>query len=207
MDWLESLWSDFRYALRTLRRMPAFTIVATLTLALGIGATSAMFTLVNGILLRPLPYPASDRLVRLIQSFPEAGLATWGLSQQNVALYRDRGTDFEAFSAYRNGGVTLTGPSGTERLTISRVTADFFRVMGVSPAIGRAFTRDEDRPGSNDVAVLSHALWETGFGSDPSVVGGTIDLDGQPTRVIGVMPAGFGFPTPQVKIWLPIGLD
>ena len=107
MEWIESVWSDFRFALRTLRRIPAFTTVATLTLALGIGATSAMFTLVNGILLRPLPYPNADRLVRLIQSYPEKGLDTWGISQQNIALYRDRSTDFEAFSAYRGGSITF----------------------------------------------------------------------------------------------------
>ena len=112
MEWLESLWSDFRYALRTLRRMPAFTTVATLTLALGIGATSAMFTLVNGILLRPLPYPNADRLVRLIQSYPEKGLDTWGINQQGIALYRDRGTDFEAFTAFRGGSITMRSDRG-----------------------------------------------------------------------------------------------
>src|SRR5215211_6514840 len=151
MEWMESVWSDFRYALRTLRRVPAFTAVATLTLALGIGATSAMFTLVNSIILRPLPYPNADRIVRVIQSYPEKGLNTWGVSQQNIALYRDGATDFEAFSAYRNGGATLTGSTGAERLSIARVTADFFRVMGVGPSLGRAFTREEDAPGRNDV--------------------------------------------------------
>ena len=112
MEWLESVWSDFRYALRTLRRTPAFTVVATLTLALGIGATSAIFTLVNGILLRPLPYPDSDRLVRLIGSYPEKGLPTWGVSQQQIALYRDRATDFEAFTAFRSGSVTIRTDRG-----------------------------------------------------------------------------------------------
>src|ERR1043166_5386137 len=131
MEWLESLWSDFLYALRTFRRMPAFTAVATVTLALGIGATTAMFTLVNGILLRPLPYPDSDRLVRVIQSYPEIGLATWGLSQQNVAQYRDRSPDFVAFAAYQSGSVTIQGSNGPQRLPVARVTADFFRVIGV----------------------------------------------------------------------------
>jgi predicted permease len=207
MEWFESVGADLRYALRTLLRAPAFTSVVVLTLALGIGATTAIFTLVDGILLRPLPYPNPDRLVRLIQSYPERGLEGWGVSQQNIALYRDRSTDFEAFSAYRSGGATLADASGATRLTVARVTADFFRVMGVSPAIGRAFTRDEDTPGTNDVAVISHALWESRFGSDPSVVGRTIDLDSKPVRVVGVMPRDFGFPSPEVKAWLAMGLD
>lgn len=207
MEWLESLWTDFRYALRTLRRMPAFTTVATLTLALGIGATSAIFTLVNGILLRPLPYPEPDRLVRVIQSYPEIGLDTWGVSQQNIALYRDRATDFEAFAGYRSATLTMLGSTGAERLSGSRVTADFFRVMGVHPVVGREFTREEDSPGKNNVAILSYGLWQSRFGGDPKVVGATVNLDGSPIQVIGVMPADFSFPRPEVKIWLPIGLD
>ncbi len=207
MEWIESLWTDFRYALRTLRRTPVFTTVAILTLALGIGATSAIFTLVNGILLRPLPYPEPDRLVRVIQSYPEIGLDTWGVSQQNIALYRDRATDFEAFAGYRSATLTMLGSTGAERLSGARVSADFFRVMGVHPLIGREFTRQEDSPGKNDVAILSYGLWQTRFGGDPRVIGTTVNLDGSPIQVIGVMPAAFAFPRPEVKIWLPIGLD
>jgi putative ABC transport system permease protein len=207
MEWFASVGADLRYALRSLRRTPAFTAVVILTLALGIGATSAIYTLVNGILLRPLPYPQPDRLVRLIQSYPERGLDGWGVSQQNIALYRDRASDFEAFSAYRFLGVTRTDASGAERLTVASVTADFFRVMGVSPAIGRAFTREEDTPGANNVAVISHALWETRFASNENVIGRTIDLDGKPVRVLGVMPRGFAFPSPETKAWLAMGLD
>lgn len=207
MEWLESLWADVRYAFRTLRRMPAFTAVAVLTLALGIGATTAMFTLVNGILLRPLPYPNADRLVRLVQSYPEKGLDTWGVSQQNIAFYRDRGSDFEAFAGYRGGTVTLTGSTGAERLTVTRVTADFFKVMGIHPAIGREFTRDEDTPGKNNFAVMSYGLWQTRFGGDPKVVGSTLNLDGTPVVVLGVMPPDFSFPRPEVKLWMAMGLD
>lgn len=207
MEWLESVWFDFRYALRTLRRMPMFTIVATLTLALGIGATSAMFTLVNGILLRPLPYPDADRLVRVLQAYPEKGLDSWGVSQENIVMYRDRATDFEAFSAYRSSSMTLTGSGGPMRLSGARVTADFFRVMGVNPMLGRPFTREEDAPGKNDVAVLSYGFWQTRFAGDRKIIGTTIDIDGRPTQVLGVMPPEFGFPRPETKMWLPIGLD
>jgi predicted permease len=187
--------------------MPVFTAVATITLALGIGATTAMFTLVNGILLRPLPYPGADRLVRVIQAYPEKGLDTWGLSQQNLVMYRDRATDFEAFAGYRGGAVTMRGDNGPERLTAARVTADFFKALGIHPAIGREFTRDEDAPGRNNVAVLANGFWLTRFGGKSSVIGTIVELDGQPTRIVGVMPAGVGFPNPGLQVWLPMGLD
>ena len=207
MEWLESLWSDFQYALRTFRRMPTFTAIATITLALGIGATTAMFTLVNSILLRPLPYPESERIVRVIQSYPEKGLDTWGLSQQNIALYHDRSTDFEAFAAYSGGSVTIRGDNGPQRLAISRVTSEFFRAIGVGPAIGRQFTAEEDSPGKNTVVILSHGTWQTRFGANPSILGTTMEIDGQIVRVVGVMPPGFAFPRPDVGAWLPMGLD
>ena len=207
VEWAESVWADVRYAARTLRRMPAFTVVATLTLALGIGATSAMFTLVDGILLRSLPYPHADRIVRVIQSYPEKGLDTWGLSQQNLAQYRDLATDFESFAGYRSAGVTLASSGRATRLNVALVTADFFRVMGVFPSIGRTFTREEDSPGKNDVAILSDGYWQTHFAGRASVIGTTVDLDGKPTRIIGVMPPSFAFPRTDVAAWLPMGLD
>jgi predicted permease len=206
-EWIESLWSDFQYALRTFRRMPVFTSVATITLALGIGATTAMFTLVNGILLRPLPYPNADRLVRVIQSYPEMGLDTWGLNQQNIALYRDRANDFEAFAAFRSGTVTIRTASGPQRLSIIRVTSEFFRVVGVSPAIGRPFTAEEDSPGKNTVVILSHGTWQSRFGGTRSILGTTMEIDGQPHTIVGVMPPGFAFPRPDVGAWLPMGLN
>lgn len=207
MEWLESLWSDIRYALRTFRRMPTFTAVAIVTLALGIGATTAMFTLVNSILLRPLPYPSSDRIVRIIQSYPEKGLDTWGLNQVNIAMYRDRSTDFSAFAAYRNGSVTLQTPSGPQRIQILRVTAPFFRAIGVGPAFGREFTEAEDTPGKNTVMILSDGMWRSRFGGDSSVLGKTIDVDGQPIHIVGVMPASFEFPRPGIAAYMPMGLD
>ena len=207
MEWIESVWSDFRYAFRTLRRMPAFTLVATLTLALGIGATTAMFTLVDEILLRPLPYPDADRIVRLIQSYPEIGLDTWGVSQENIVMYRDRATDFESFAGYRSAGMTLAGDGRAERLDAAWVTADFFRVLGVDPARGRPFTRAEDTKGNNNVAILSDAFWRSRFAGRADAIGSTIDLDGGPARVIGVMPPGFGFPHAETQVWLPMGLD
>ena len=207
MEWLESILSDFQYALRTFRRMPTFTAIATITLALGIGATTAMFTLVNGILLRPLPYPEPDRIVRIIQSYPEKGLDTWGLSQQNIAYYRDRSTDFTSFAAYRGGSATIRSESGPQRLSILRVTSEFFKTIGVNPAMGRPFTAEEDSPGKNTVVILSYGTWQTRFGANPAILGTTMDIDGQPHRVVGVMPQNFAFPRAEVGAWLPIGLD
>jgi putative ABC transport system permease protein len=207
MDWIESVASDLRFTMRTLLRTPVFTAVAAITLALGIGATTAMFTLVDGILLRPLPYPDAARLVRVIQSYPEKGLDTWGLSQENIAMYRDRATDFEAFAGYRGATTTMRTDRGPERISTALVTEPFFRAIGVEPALGRGFTAEEDAPGRNNVAVLSYGLWQTRFSGNPNVLGATIDLDGQPIRVVGVMPRGFEFPRPDVRVWLPMGLD
>ncbi|HEY2375465.1 MAG TPA: ABC transporter permease [Gemmatimonadaceae bacterium] len=207
MEWLDSVFSDLRYAFRTLRRRPAFTLVAMLTLAVGIGATTAMFTLVNGILLRPLPYPHADRIVQLIHAYPEIGLDHWGISQENIAMYRDRASDFEVFAAYRGGRVTLTGGDRAIRLTVALVTADFFRVLGVGPARGRAFTRDEDTQGRNNVIILSDGLWRSRFGGRTDVIGSTMDLDGRPTQIVGIMPPSFQFPGVETQAWLPMGLD
>jgi len=207
MEWLDSVLADLRYAIRTLRRRPAFTLVATLTLAVGIGATTAMFTLVNGILLRPLPYPRSDRIVQLYQAYPEKGLDHWGISQENIAMYRDRSSDFESFAAYRGGRLTLTGGDRAVRLNVALVTADFFHVLGVSPARGRPFTRDEDAQGRNDIIILSDGLWHSRFGGRTDLIGSTMELDGQPTRIVGIMPPSFQFPDVQTQAWLPMGLD
>jgi len=210
MEWLASVASDFRFAIRSLRRTPAFTLAAALTLALGIGATSAMFTLVDGILLRPLPYPDPTRLVRLMQSYPEKGLDSWSLSQENVATFRDRLYalhQMQAFAGYSRRGMTLTEGGRPERLSGIRATGDFFAALGVAPRYGRVFDRHDDTPSTNDVAVLGYGLWQARFGGDPNVVGHVIDLDGAPIRIIGVMPSGFSFPRTDAQIYLPLGLD
>src|SRR5689334_19268466 len=137
MDWLESVAADIRFALRTLRRARAFTVFASLTLALGVAATTAIFSLVNGILVRPLPYPHPEQLVRVYQSYPEKGLDRWVLSQQNVVLYKNGIRDFAHFAAYSPQGVTLTGDGAPERLLPLIVSGDFFAALGVPAAIGR----------------------------------------------------------------------
>ena len=199
MEWIESVWSDFRYAFRTLRRMPAFTLVATLTLALGIGATTAMFTLVDEILLRPLPYPDADRIVRLLQSYPEIGLDTWGVSQENLAMYRDRASDFESFAGYRPDGMTLAGDGRAERLDAAWVTADFFHVLGVDPARGRPFTRAEDTKGKK--SAVTHAASRRSARPSPASVipSGRYPANDSKSLARSRYIARFSCETPQVS--------
>lgn len=200
-------WQDLQYGVRTMRKNPVFTAVAVFTLALGIGANTVIFSLLNGILLRPLPFPESENLVRIMQSYPEKGLDTWRLSQANFAMYRDHNKAFSAVAAYATAGANLTGVENPERLQASRVTADFFKVLGVDPAQGRGFLPEEDAPGKNNVCVISHGLWQRRFGGDPRIVGKTLVLNDNATEVVGVMPADFKFPMPETELWLPLGLN
>src|SRR5215467_681969 len=153
---MDTLWQDVRYGARLLAKNRGFTAVAVSTLALGIGANTAIFSLVNGILLRPLAYREPDRLVRLIQASPNLGLDTWGVSQADFAAYRNQNRSFESLALMMNGGVNLTGDGEPERLTATNVTADFFKVFGVNPVLGRAFYEGEDAPGKNGVCVISY---------------------------------------------------
>jgi putative ABC transport system permease protein len=207
MDWLESLRSDVRFAFRGLRKRPTFTAVAVATLALGIGATSAVFSLIDGVLLRPLPFPRPDRLVWFRQSFPEKGLDDWTLSQENVAMYRDRVRDFESFAAFNRQGVTVDLGGRPHRVVCAVVTGDFFTVLGVDPSHGRRFTVDEDSPGKNNVAILSDGFWRSEFNGAADAIGKTIDVNGTPTRIVGVMPPGFVYPSSEVKLFIPLGLN
>ena len=204
---MNTLFQDLRYATRILQKQPAFTLVAIVTLALGIGANTAIFSLVNSILLRPLPYREPDRLVRLIQSSPKLGLPTWGVSQADFAAYRDQNRSFEAVALFNSGGTNLTGQGEPERLAATNVSADFFKVLGINPIFGRTFEHGEDAPGKNGVCVISYALWQRRFGADPNIVGRTLSLNHTPTQIVGVMPADFKFPRAEIDLWIPLALD
>ena len=201
---LANLVQDIRYAFRSLIKNPIFSLVAAFTIALGIGANVLVFTLVERILLSPLPYNEPDRLVRLIQAYPEMGLNTWGLSQATYTAYRDGQHSFDAFALYQNTGGILTGAETAQYVQICRVTADFFNVFGVTPTLGRTFVSDEDTAGKDNVVVLSHALWAGRFGSDANIVGKQMTLGDVPVQVIGVMPPTFRFPTPETELWAPL---
>lgn len=203
----EQLLQDTRYALRMLRRNPGFTAITVITLALGIGVNTAIFSLVDGILLRPLPYEQPDRLVRVVQSQRQLGLDTWNLSQASFTALRDNSHSFEAVGAYSTGGANLTGDGDPERLAIANVSADFFNVFGIPPILGRGFRSGEDAAGKNAICVLSFGLWQRRFAGDPNIVGRAVNLNSAEVEVVGVMPAGFSFPRPQTDLWMPLALN
>jgi predicted permease len=204
---IEQVWLDVRYAARMLRKNPGFTAIVVITLALGIGVNTAIFSLVDGILLRPLPYEQPDRLVRLVQSQRQLGLDAWNLSQATFTSLRDNTHSLEAVAAYSTSGANLTGDGDPERVSIGTVSADFFKVLGLPPALGRTFRAGEDTPGNNGVCVISFGFWQRRFAGDPNIIGRSLNLSSTAIEVVGVMPAGFSFPRPETEIWIPLALN
>ena len=197
--------SDIRVALRLLWKDQAFTVTAALTLALCIGANTALFSVVHNVLLRPLPVPASDSIVLMGNAYPGAGAAIGGSS--GVPDYYDRLRDVNVFEeqALYNGRNLSIDQNGTPaRVRGTMVTPSYFRLLRVAPALGRAFSEQEAEPGNEKKAVLSYALWQSQFGGDPQAIGKDIRLDGQPYSIIGVMPKGFYFLNPEVMLWMPL---
>jgi predicted permease len=194
---LEELLQDVRYTWRALRRAPGFAAAAVLSLGLGIGGNAAMFSVVNALLLRSLPYPEAERLVRLTGSYPKGAV---------VAL-RERSRTMEVAGVSDDQEVNLSAGGRTVRVAGSVASANLFAVLGRNAAEGRALSEGDDVPGRDRVVVLSHALWQSAFDADPSVVGRTIAVDGVPREVVGVMPPAFHFPSGSTQIWLPLRLD
>ena len=197
---------DLRYASRLLLKSPGFTTVAVMALALGIGANTALFSVVNAVLIRPLPYPSPDRLVTVWNRYPKMGLLQASLSGPDYADRRNLNRVFERLGVYTDANLNLTGGGNPERIQGVRASADVFRVLGVQPALGRILLPEEDRPGGEAVVILSHGLWQRRFGSDRSLVGRSVTLNGKSHTVVGVMPSGFGFPSPQTEMWVPLAL-
>jgi putative ABC transport system permease protein len=205
------LWNDIRYAVRALVKRPGFTSVAVATLALGIGANTAVFTVVNAVLLRPLPYDQADRLVRL-RGGSRITRRLGNLSPMDFLDLHERARRFDGIAAYNNyAGATLTGAGEPERVAGTRVTAAFFSVLHVVPALGRGFREEDDVPGAAAVVLLTHGFWQRRFAGDPAIVGRTIHLNSIPTAVIGVLPASFRHPFPddakQPDGFVPFRLD
>ena len=207
--------SAVRQAARRLRRAPAFTVAAVLTLALGIGATTAVFSVVDGVLLRPLPFEDAERLVDLSHTLVVSGPLQVDQSDATFLYYRRANHVFTGVAAYRTTGASLgalrdgsTAADVTaERVEGARVSADAFGVLRVAPLHGRGFTIDEERPDAAPVVVIGQRLWERRFGADPSIVGRRVDVDGVPRTVVGIMPASFRWPDAGTQVWLPIGID
>jgi putative ABC transport system permease protein len=194
---------DLVYALRSLKKKPIFTIVAIVTLALGIGANAAIFTVVNAVLLRPLPYPDPDRLMFLWTYNPRQGFDKDVGTYPNYQDWMRQSTSFENMTAYTGAGFTLTGAGDPAQIRGAVVTANFFDTLGVAPAFGRGFNSEQWTVGGADVALLGHGLWQSRFGSDPGVIGRTISLNGIARRVVGVMPQGFAHPE-DAQVWVPL---
>ena len=212
---VEMLWQDLRFGVRMLVGRPAFTALAVSILALGIGANTAMFSLVHGVLLKPLPFHEPHRLVQLWETNPLRNWTDATASPANLLDWRARNRVFDGIAFYpgmddktpmAGNSTMLAGDADPERLRGLQVSANFFRVLGVSPVLGRGFDDSDGEPGRHLVLVLSHALWRTRFNADPSIVGRDITINSRPYRVIGVMPSGFSFPSADVQAWSPFVL-
>ena len=196
---VENCWRDLRFAARMLRKSPGFTTVAVLTLALGIGATTAMFSVVDGVLLRPLPYPHQERLVEVGLDLPGINQFNWPLRPPDYFTFREQSRTFEDIGLYFTGfgaavnSVNVTGLGRPENVRALGVTDGVLPILGVTPLLGRSFTRADDEPGSSDTVMITYGYWRSKFGGDSSVIGKTIDLDDKPSTIIGVLPQSFRF--------------
>src|SRR5262245_61202460 len=202
--WEDEMFQDLRYGIRMLRKNPGFTLVAALTLSLGIGANTAIFSVVNAVLLRSLPYRDPDRLMTL--SYYRARALNDFATAAEFLEWRDQAKSFEQIAACRFDTADLTGSGEPERLNAGFASADLFATLGVAPAIGRSFTPEEDTPGGAQAVILSDELWRRRFGADPQLIGRSLTLEGRSRTVIGVMPHGFRF-LDEAELWLPLALD
>jgi putative ABC transport system permease protein len=192
---MDTLWQDVKYGVRALAKSPGFALVAILTLALGIGANTAIFSVVHAALLRPLPYPEPDRLVMVWANVERrGGPAQEWTNPDDLHDWRTQNTVFEDMAALAGGASTLTGDGEPAQLSATSVTFPILRTLRVTPALGRDFTAEDDTPNGPRVTILTHGLWQRRFGSDPDIVGRAITLDGQPFTVVGVLPRNFRAP-------------
>jgi len=198
---------DVRFALRMLRKTPAFTIAAVLTLAVGIGGNTAVFSAVNGVLLHPLPYPDADRLMTIAHTTKGGDIPANLTGSAATHIVYSSAKSFSAMAVYELAKVTITGKDLPERISMAYATQSLFTVLGVSPRLGRPFTPEEDQPGAATPVVISESLWRRRFASDRGVLGQAVILDGRPHVIVGVMPAGFDFPDEDTQLWLPMQID
>jgi putative ABC transport system permease protein len=201
--WIEAFLQDLRYAARMLRRTPAFTLTAVVTLALGIGANTAIFSVASGVLLRPLPYPNADRLAMVWMDNARISLREDWHSYPNYADYRDQNSTFDDLAIFNNTARTLTDAGDPERLIGAHSSANLFSVLGVGALHGRTYTPDEDGTAGASVIVLSHGLWQRRFGGRLDVLNTSISMSGRPMQIVGVMPDTFAFPSRDTQFWVP----
>jgi putative ABC transport system permease protein len=204
---METLIQDLRYAIRMLLKKPSFTAIVVLALAIGIGANTAIFSVVNAILLRQLPYKQPDRLSMIWMDNPKLGVDQDWHSYPNYVDYKEQNQVFEDMAAFNNRSFNLTGAGDPVRVVGVWTSASLFSVLGVEPTLGRAFTEEEEEPGKDLVVILSNGLWQRRFGGDTGIVGQPINLNGVNRTVVGVMPASFGFPEKRTELWIPLALN
>ena len=204
---MDTLRKDLVHAFRSLWKNPGYTAVTIVTLALGIGANTAIFSVINGVILKPLPYPDPERLVFISSQFPGLGFDQFWVSAPEFLEFRERNRAFEDVGAYRAGAVNLGTEDQPRRVESAVVTSELMPVLGVQPLRGRVFTRADTLPGAEDVGILSDEVWQAAFGRDETVVGRIVRIDGVPTRIVGVMPPGYDIHDEKVQVWLPLTLD
>lgn len=202
----DSIRQDVGYALRALRKTPAFTIVAIVSLAIGIGANTTIFTLVNAVLLRPLPYPGSDRVVVFHEHTLESP-APLSVHPANFVAWRERARSFESLALVQTPPLNVVGPNGPEQAVRLLTSSDLFRVFGISPALGRMFTEEETKPGFHPVVILGYGFWQRWFGGDPTVVGRGLPVQDGSLTIVGVAPAGFRIGTMEPDVFTPMTID
>jgi putative ABC transport system permease protein len=204
---LETILQDLRYAARTLRKNPGFTLIAVLTLALGIGANTAIFSMVNALLLHPYNFPELDRLVRVWENRGiDEGADARFIAPQDAVDLQNGAPVFEAFTTYRCGDFNLSAEGNVQTARGCRVSANFFDVLGASPISGRAFSSAEEQPGADQVAVVSYGFWQRRFAGDSALLGKVIQMNGKKYTVVGIMPRGFDYPVPM-ELWVPLALS
>lgn len=204
---MESLLRDLRFAGKALWKNPGYALIAILTLSLGIGANTAVFSVVNAMLLRALPYPQAEQLMYIWNADPERPDERSSLSPHNFTDLRQRSQSFASYFAFRYTSFALTGSGQPQSLSGIMASSDFGRTIGSTPVLGRVFTEEEDAPGKNRVAVISFGLWQRQFAGNSNILGQTIQLNQEPFTIVGVMPAEFAFPAPNIEIWAPLALD
>ncbi|HZS06492.1 MAG TPA: ABC transporter permease [Blastocatellia bacterium] len=205
---METLWQDLRYGFRGLRRHPGFTLIAVLILGTGIGANTAIFSFVNGVLLRPLPLPDPDRLVVIRETNPQRGQSPTVASPRNLEDWEKESQTVEQFGAWRDWGFTLATPEGPEGVRGGIASPSLFRLLGVEAALGRTFPPEENRPGRDHVVVLSHSFWQRRFGGDAKIIGQALTLRNQSFIVVGVLPPTFEqLGLWQFNVWAPLSVD
>ena len=204
---LENTIQDLKYGLRLLKRSPGFASIAVLTIGLGIGANSAIFSVINGVVRKPLAYPRPDRLMYITSQFSRQNFTKFWVSPPEYFDYKEHTRAFSDLGAYTTGAMNVSEGDNPERVNAAFITANMWRVLGVQPELGTVFTAEQDLPNADPVVVIGHELWQRTFGSDPSIIGKRVQIQGRPRTVLGVMPPGFDIHDTKSLVWAPLGLD